>query len=239
MSHIFVTGGSSGIGEACVRLLLNQGYQVSTTYHNAPLPEDIAKHEQLDAYRIELGSTTSVMEVVNQAQEARGPIFGLVANAGTTRDGLMLRMTEEDWSEMIDVNLTAAFRLIKATLPQMLKQRKGRIILISSVVAFTGSPGQTNYTAAKAGLMGLARSLTREISRRNILTNVVVPGAIDTKLTAAVTQERLDEILRNIPLSRFGEPEEVASVVAFLLSDEASYINGALIPVDGGLGMGI
>jgi len=161
-----------------------------------------------------------------------------VSNAGITKDTLLLRMSEDDFTDVINANLTAAFRVVKRATPSMLKARKGRIILMSSVVGLLGSAGQANYSASKAGLVGFARSLARELGSRNITVNVVAPGPVATDMTAALSADRLNELSDAVPLKRVAQPEEISAVVGFLASDGAAYITGAIIPVDGGLGMG-
>ena len=167
-----------------------------------------------------------------------GPVEVLVANAGATRDGLLIQMSEDAFMSVINTNLAGAYRVAKRATPKMIRARKGRIILISSVVAMAGSGGQTNYAASKAGLIGFARSLAREIGSRNVTVNVIAPGFIETDMTAVLPDTRKAEMLTQIPLGRFAGPEEVAGVVTWLASDEAAYVTGAIIPVDGGLGMG-
>ena len=179
-----------------------------------------------------------VLAAFAQVEEAHGPVEVLVANAGITKDTLLLRMSEEDWCSVIDTNLTGAYRLTKRAAKGMLRLRRGRIILISSVVAVTGSAGQVNYAASKAGLIGMARSLARELGSRSITTNVVTPGWVDTDMTAELPAEHRDNIKTQVPLGRIGEAAEIAAAVTWLASDGAAYVTGAVIPVDGGLGMG-
>jgi NAD(P)-dependent dehydrogenase (short-subunit alcohol dehydrogenase family) len=167
-----------------------------------------------------------------------GPVEVLVSNAGVTRDGLLLRMSEDDFSAVVDANLTAAYRVVKRAARGMVKARRGRIVLVSSVVGLLGSAGQANYAASKAGLVGFARSVARELGSRSITVNVVAPGPVATDMTAALGEDRLAELTAMVPLARVAEPDEIAGVVAFLASDDAAYITGAVVPVDGGLGMG-
>ena len=169
----------------------------------------------------------------------QGPVEVLVANAGMTDDTLLMRMSEDSFSRVIDANLTGAYRVAKRATPGMLKAKRGRMIFISSVVAFLGSPGQANYAASKAGLLGLSRSIARELGSRNITANVIAPGFIETDMTAELTEARKDEILASVPLKRYGSAAEVAAAVQFLASDAAAYVTGTVLPVDGGLGMGI
>jgi 3-oxoacyl-[acyl-carrier protein] reductase len=173
-----------------------------------------------------------------EVEAQQGPVEVLVANAGITKDTLLLRMGEASWSEVIDTNLTGSYRVAKRAASGMLRARRGRIIFVSSVVGLSGSAGQTNYAASKAGLIGFARSIARELGSRSITANVVAPGFVDTDMTAELTEARRGEILSSVPLGRYASPEEVAGVVTFLASDAAAYITGAVIPVDGGLGMG-
>jgi 3-oxoacyl-[acyl-carrier protein] reductase len=180
----------------------------------------------------------SVDAAFTEVEAAHGPVEVLVANAGITRDTLLLRMSEDDFTDVVDTNLTGAFRVVKRASKGMLKLRRGRVVLISSVVGLYGSPGQVNYAASKAGLVGIARSLTRELGSRNITANVVAPGFIDTDMTRALPEDTQKNYLSSIPAGRFAEPEEVAAVVRWIAGPEAGYISGAVIPVDGGLGMG-
>jgi 3-oxoacyl-[acyl-carrier protein] reductase len=239
VSHVLLTGAASGIGLASLRALRSSGHVVSAGYHRRPIPEDVLADGGVTPIELDVTDSESVVKAVAEAQAANGPVEVLVANAGLTDDQLLLRMSEEAWERTVDLDLTSAFRLTKAVVPGMLRARRGRIIYISSVVAMTGSPGQTSYAAAKAGLVGLARSLAREVGSRGITVNVVMPGMIDTDLLRATGEERLEQILTQVPLGRMGTPEEAASVIAFLASEAASYVTGAIVPVDGGLGMGL
>jgi 3-oxoacyl-[acyl-carrier protein] reductase len=182
--------------------------------------------------------TASVDLAVGAVEAGLGTIEVLVANAGINDDKLLLQMDEASFGRVLDTNLVGTFRVVRRALPRMLRARKGRVILISSVVAFSGAPGQVNYAASKAGLVGFGRSLAREIGSRNITVNVVAPGFIETEMTAALTEARRSEVLGQVPLKRFGQPGEVAALVRWLASDEAGYVTGAVLPVDGGLGMG-
>lgn len=229
---VLVTGGSRGIGLAVARRFASLGDSVAVTYNSTPPPDD------LFGVRCDVTSTDQVEAAFAAVEEKFGPVEVLVSNAGITKDTLILRMTEADFASVIDANLTAAFRVAKRAAQGMLRQRKGRIILMSSVVGLLGSAGQSNYAASKAGLVGLARSLARELGSRSITVNVVAPGPVATDMTAALGEERLRTLTESVPLGRMASPEEIAGVVAFLASPDAGYITGAVIPVDGGLGMG-
>ena len=229
---VLITGGAKGIGLACARQFVALGDHVAVTYNSSPPPDDIF------SIKCDVTQQSDVDAAFSAVEEKFGPVQILVSNAGVTRDGLLLRMGEEDFSSVIDANLTAAYRVCKRATQGMLRARSGRIILMSSVVAMLGSAGQANYAASKAGLIGLARSLARELGSRSITVNVVAPGPIDTDMTAALGEKRLAELSAAVPLGRTGTVEEIAGVVAFLASPAASYITGAVLPVDGGLGMG-
>jgi 3-oxoacyl-[acyl-carrier protein] reductase len=229
---VLVTGGNRGIGLAIARAFAEAGDKVAVTYRSGEPPEgffgvkcDITDAEQVD-------------QAFKEVEAEHGPVEVLIANAGVTRDTLLLRMSEEDFTSVLDTNLTGAFRVVKRASKLMMRARKGRVVLISSVVGLSGSPGQANYAASKAGLVGFARSLARELGPRNITVNVVAPGFVDTDMTAVLSDERRAEIVAGVPLGRYADPAEIASTVRFLSSDEAAYITGAVIPVDGGLGMG-
>ena len=229
---VLITGGAKGIGLACARQFIALGDHVAVTYNSSPPPDDIF------SIKCDVTQQSDVDAAFSAVEEKFGPVQILVSNAGVTRDGLLLRMGEEDFSSVIDANLTAAYRVCKRATQGMLRARSGRIILMSSVVAMLGSAGQANYAASKAGLIGLARSLARELGSRSITVNVVAPGPIDTDMTAALGEKRLAELSAAVPLGRTGTVEEIAGVVTFLASPAASYITGAVLPVDGGLGMG-
>jgi 3-oxoacyl-[acyl-carrier protein] reductase len=229
---VLITGGSKGIGLACAKAFAALGDQVAITYNSSPPPPEFF------GVKCDVTDTAQVDAAFAAVEEHFGTVEVLVSNAGITKDTLLLRMKEADFTEVIDANLTAAFRVVKRATPGMLKARSGRIILMSSVVGLLGSAGQANYSASKAGLVGFARSLARELGSRSITVNVVAPGPVETDMTAALTAEQLQTITSSVPLQRMATPEEVAGVVAFLASQPAAYITGAVIPVDGGLGMG-
>ncbi len=230
---VLVTGGFRGIGLAVARRFEALGDKVAVADRAGDPPEG------LFAVKCDVTSTGDVDEAFTAVEERfGGPVEVLVSNAGMARDGLLLRMSEDDFMSVLDVNLTAAYRVSKRAAQGMLRARKGRIIFLSSVVALLGSAGQTNYAASKAGLVGFARSLARELGSRGITVNCVAPGPVETEMTAALGEKRLAEFTAAVPLGRMASPDEIAGTIAFLASPEAAYITGALIPVDGGLGMG-
>lgn len=229
---VLITGGSRGIGLACAQRFVAQGDRVAVTYNSSPPPEG------LFAVKCDVTDPESVDAAFKAVEAEFGPVEVLVSNAGITKDGLLLRMSEADFSTVVDANLTAAYRVAKRATQGMLRARAGRIIFMSSVVALLGSAGQANYAASKAGLVGLARSLARELGSRSITVNVVAPGPVETDMTAALGDKRLAELTAAVPLARMASADEIAGVVAFLASTDAAYITGAVIPVDGGLGMG-
>ncbi|NBY46102.1 MAG: SDR family oxidoreductase [Acidimicrobiia bacterium] len=229
---VLITGGAKGIGLACAQHFAKLGDKVAITYNTTKPSGDFF------AVKCDVTSQTEVDAAFTAIEEELGPVQVLVSNAGITRDLLLLRMNESDFASVIDANLTGAYRVCKRATQGMLRARSGRIILMSSVVGLLGSAGQANYAASKAGLVGLARSLARELGSRTITVNVVAPGPVETDMTAALTQEQRDKMLDAVPLARMASAQEIASVVAFLASQDAGYITGALIPVDGGLGMG-
>ena len=234
---VLVTGGSRGIGAACALRLAADGDRVAVTYNSTP-PSATITGAGILAVKCDVTSTESVDAAFAEVEEKLGKVEVLVSNAGITKDGLFVRMSEIDFTSVIDANLTAAYRVCKRASQHMLRARSGRIILMSSVVGLLGSAGQTNYAASKAGLVGLARSLARELGSRSITVNVVAPGPVATDMTAALGEDRLAELTAAVPLGRMASPEEIAGVVSFLASADAAYITGAVIPVDGGLGMG-
>jgi 3-oxoacyl-[acyl-carrier protein] reductase len=228
---VLVTGGTRGIGLAIAEAFKADGDKVAVTHRTEPV-------EGFLSVRCDVTSGEDVEAAFKEVEGQLGPVEVLVANAGATKDGLLIQMGEDAFTSVIDTNLVGAYRVAKRAVPKMIRARRGRIVLISSVVAMAGSGGQTNYGAAKAGLIGFARSLAREIGSRNVTVNVVAPGFIETDMTAALPEARKEELLGQIPLKRFAAPAEVAGTVQWLASDAAAYVTGAVIPVDGGLGMG-
>jgi 3-oxoacyl-[acyl-carrier protein] reductase len=229
---VLVTGGNRGIGLAIARAFAALGDTVAVTYRSGEPPEG------LFGVRADVTDDDSLDAAFAAVTEHQGPVEVLVANAGITRDMLTLRMTDEDFTAVVDTNLTGAFRVARRAAKGMLRLRRGRLIFVSSVVGLSGSAGQVNYAASKAGMVGMARSLARELGSRSITANVVAPGFVETDMTAALDDARRAEILTSVPLARYATAEEVAGVVTFLASAEAGYITGAVVPVDGGLGMG-
>jgi NAD(P)-dependent dehydrogenase (short-subunit alcohol dehydrogenase family) len=229
---VLVTGGNRGIGLAIARALSADGHRVAVTHRGSGAPEG------LFGVRCDVTDTAAVDAAFTAVEAEQGPVEVLVSNAGITDDGLLMRMSEDSFTSVLDANLTAAYRVAKRASRGMLKARWGRMVFISSVVGLSGAPGQVNYAASKAGLVGLSRSIARELGSRSITANVVAPGYVDTDMTAVLSEERRAAITASIPLGRQARPEEVASAVSWLASDGAGYVTGAVIPVDGGIGMG-
>ncbi|MGH9107451.1 MAG: 3-oxoacyl-ACP reductase FabG [Acidimicrobiales bacterium] len=228
---VLVTGGNRGIGRAIAEACVAGGDRVAVTTRGAEV-------EGLFNVHCDVTDVGAVDKAIARVEEGLGTIEVLVANAGANDDKLLLQMDEASFAGVLDTNLVGTFRVVKRALPKMLRARKGRIVLISSVVALSGSAGQANYAAAKAGLIGFGRSLARELGSRNITVNVVAPGLIETDMTAALGEARRKEVVAQVPLRRFGRAAEVAQVVRWLASEDAAYVTGAVVPVDGGLGMG-
>ncbi|WP_394551839.1 beta-ketoacyl-ACP reductase [Agromyces sp. MMS24-JH15] len=229
---VLVTGGNRGIGWAIAEEFVAQGHRVAVTARSGEGPAGAL------TVRADVTDSASIDQAFTEVEAALGPVEVVVANAGITRDTLLLRMSEEDFETVIDTNLTGAFRVVKRASKGMLKARFGRVILISSVVGLFGGAGQVNYSSSKAALVGMARSLTRELGARGITANVVAPGFIRTDMTDELPEAQQEQYRQSIPAGRFAEPAEVAKVVSWLASDDAGYVSGAVIPVDGGLGMG-
>ena len=229
---VLVTGGNRGIGRAIAAEFVRQGHRVAVTARSGEGPEGTL------TVRADVTEAESVDRAFGEVEAELGPVEVVVANAGITRDTLLMRMSEDDFTSVVDTNLAGAFRVVKRASKGMLKARFGRIVLISSVVGLYGSAGQVNYSASKAGLVGMARSITRELGARGITANVVAPGFIETDMTDALPEAQQAEYLKAIPAARYGTSEEIAKTVAWLAGDDAGYISGAVIPVDGGLGMG-
>jgi 3-oxoacyl-[acyl-carrier protein] reductase len=229
---VLVTGGNRGIGRSIAEAFIAEGDNVAVTLRSGDAPDGAL------GVVCDVTDGEAVKRAFAEVEEAHGPVEILVANAGITRDTLLLRMSDDDWDAVIDTNLTGTFRVVRQAAKGMLRQRKGRIILISSVVGLLGSPGQVNYASSKAGLVGMARSVARELGSRSITANVIAPGFVETEMTAALPEATREQYLGQIPLGRYAAVEEIASVATWLASDGAAYITGAVIPVDGGLGMG-
>ena len=229
---VLITGGSRGIGLATAQRFAALGDRVAVTYNSSPPPEGFF------AVKCDVTSSADVDDAFKAVEQHYGPVEILVSNAGMTKDMLLLRMSEDDFTEVIDANLTAAYRVAKRAAQGMLKARKGRIIYVSSVVGLLGSAGQANYSASKSGLVGLARSIARELGSRSITANVVAPGPVATDMLAALSDDRREALTTAVPLGRLASPDEIAGTITFLASADAAFITGAIIPVDGGLGMG-
>jgi NAD(P)-dependent dehydrogenase (short-subunit alcohol dehydrogenase family) len=230
---VLVTGGNRGIGLAIARAFAANGDRVAVTHRGSGAPDG------LFGVQCDVTSADDVNAAFTSVEEELGPVEVLVANAGITDDTLLLRMTDDSFQRVLDANLTGAYRVAQRAAKGMLRARKGRLIFISSVVALVGSPGQANYAASKAGLIGLARSIARELGSRSITANVIAPGFIETDMTAELSEARQKEILGSVPLGRYGQADEVAGAAVYLASDAAAYVSGIVLPVDGGIGMGI
>ena len=229
---VLVTGGNRGIGRAIAERFVAAGYRTAVTARSGEGPAGTL------TVRADVTDAASLDAAFSEVERELGPVEVVVANAGITDDGLLMRMSDDSFENVVDTNLAGAFRCARAASTGMIRRKGGRIIFVSSVVGLFGSAGQTNYSASKAGLVGLAHSIARELGGRGITANVVAPGFIETDMTAALPDERQAAYKATIPAGRFAQPDEVAAAVAFLASDDSAYINGAVIPVDGGLGMG-
>ena len=229
---VLITGGSRGIGRAVAKRFAALGDRVAVTYNSTPPSDDVL------AIKCDVTNADDVQRAFDEVESKLGGVEILVSNAGITKDGLLLRMKETDFTDVIDANLTGTFRVCKRATQTMLRARKGRMILVSSVVGLLGQAGQANYAASKAGLVGFARSLARELGSRGITVNVVAPGPVDTDMTRSLGEEKLAAFAELVPLGRIASADEIAGVITFLASQDAAYITGAVIPVDGGLGMG-
>lgn len=229
---VLVTGGNRGIGRAIAERMVADGHKVAVTVRTGQGPQGAL------SVVADMSDSNSIDAAFTEVEEKLGSVEVVIANAGITKDTLLMRMSEEDFTSVIDTNLTGTFRVVKRASKGLLKQRFGRVILISSVVALYGSAGQINYSSSKAALVGFARSLTRELGGRGITANIIAPGFIETDMTSSLPQTQQDEYLRSIPAGRFGKVDEIANVASWIASDESGYVSGAVIPVDGGLGMG-
>ena len=229
---VLVTGGSKGIGRAMAEAFRDAGYRVAATYRSGGVPDSVL------GVPCDITDQGQVDQAFATVEAELGPVEILVANAGVTKDTLLMRMSDDDWQSVIDTNLTGTFRVVRRASRPMMRARFGRIILISSVVGLLGSPGQINYSSSKAALVGMARSLTREIGSRNVTTNVIAPGFIETDMTAVLPEGTIADYTKRIPAGRLGSVDDVAQAALFLAGEHAGYISGAVIPVDGGLGMG-
>jgi len=230
--HVVVTGANRGIGRAIAEAFVANGDTVSTIYRGGDLPKGVT------GAIADVTDTVAVNAAFDELEAAHGRVRVLVANAGITRDGLLLRMSDDDFEAVIDVNLTGTFRTVRRAVNSMIREKYGRIVLIGSVVGLMGNPGQVNYSSSKAALVGMARSITREVGSRGITANVIAPGFITTDMTAELADDVVKQYEATIPARRFGAATEVAAVAVFLASDAAGYVSGAVLPVDGGLGMG-
>lgn len=229
---VLVTGGSKGIGRAIAEAFRDAGYRVAATYRSGDVPDGVL------GVQCDITSQSSVDEAFEQVERELGPVEVLVANAGITKDTLLMRMSDDDWQQVLDTNLTGTFRVVRRASRPMMRARFGRMIFISSVVGLMGNPGQVNYASSKAALVGMARSVTRELGARGVTCNVIAPGFIDTDMTKALDADVIKSYEQRIPAGRLGSVDDVAAAALFLAGDAAGYTTGAVIPVDGGLGMG-
>ena len=229
---VLVTGGSKGIGCAMAETFRDAGYRVAATYRSGEVPDGVL------GVQCDITSQSSVDETFEQVERELGPVEVLIANAGITKDTLLMRMSDDDWQQVLDTNLTGTFRVVRRASRPMMRARFGRMILISSVVGLMGHPGQVNYASSKAALIGMARSVTRELGARGVTCNVIAPGFIDTDMTKALDPDVIKDYEQRIPAGRLGSVDDVAAAALFLAGDAAGYTTGAVIPVDGGLGMG-
>lgn len=229
---MLITGGSKGIGRSMAEAFRDAGYRVAATYRSGGVPDGVF------GVTCDITDQGQVDQAFDQIEAELGPVEVVVANAGMTKDTLLMRMSDDDWNQVIDTNLTGTFRIIRRATKKMTRARWGRVILVSSVVALLGSPGQVNYASSKAALVGMARSLTRELGSRNITANVIAPGFIDTDMTSLLGDDVIADYNKRIPAGRLGSVDDVAQAALFLASEQAGYISGAVLPVDGGLGMG-
>jgi NAD(P)-dependent dehydrogenase (short-subunit alcohol dehydrogenase family) len=230
--HVVVTGANRGIGKAIAEAFVANGDTVSTIYRGGELPAGVT------GAIADVTDTEAVNRAFDELEAQHGRVRVLIANAGITRDGLLMRMSDEDFEQVIDVNLTGTFRTVRRAVNSMMREKFGRIVLIGSVVGLLGNPGQVNYSASKSALVGMARSITREVGARGITANVIAPGFITTDMTAELGEDTVKQYEQNIPAKRFGSTDDVAAAAIFLASDAAGYVSGAVLPVDGGLGMG-
>ena len=230
--HVLVTGANRGIGRSIAQEFVAAGYTVSSIHRSGELPEGVT------GAIADITDTDAVNAAFDALEEQHGRVEILVANAGITRDGLLMRMSDEDFADVLETNLTGTFRCVRRASQSMIRQRFGRIVLVGSVVGLLGNPGQVNYSSSKAALVGMARSITRELGARGITANVIAPGFIATDMTSELGENTVKQYEASIPAKRFGAPEDVAAAALYLASDTAGYVSGAVIPVDGGLGMG-
>lgn len=233
---VLITGGSRGIGLACAKEFLSQGDKVAITYNSAPPELDL--QGPFKKIKCNVNSTEQIQAAFSEIENDWGPVEIVVSNAGINKDSLLLKMSEDSWQQVIDTNLTGSFKVAKKAIGPMIRSRFGRIIFVSSIVGLTGQAGQANYAASKAGLIGFARSLAKELASRNITVNVVAPGPVETDMLKALTAQQQQALTDMVPMKRVAKPNEIAACIKFLASDEASYVSGAVLSVDGGMGLG-